>query len=267
MPQGSGNLCSPTRFANELRYVRSVISGSHEGASLLVYTKVAVPDFLKNHLTHDSRGMIPTFAPVAHRPLPGSLIGAHVRLDPLVRDDLPELYDAIGNAEVFAGGFGGGSAATPHSLDEFIAWAHWRLQWRTGNVYAVRSTAGRVVGTSTLTDFNEQDGLCHIGWTAFAPDSWGTAVNPEAKLLMLGLAFESGYGRVRFMADERNDRSRAAIAKLGATFEGISRRIGRRVDGSWLSLAEFSILDSEWPDVRAGLLRRLAVFDAMPSDA
>lgn len=206
--------------------------------------------------------MIPSFSPVATRPLPQTLRGRHVSLTPLTRDDLPDLYRAIGVADVFAGGYGGGLAALPATADEFEAWARWRLRFADGLVFAVRDTAGEIVGTSTLTDFDERLGLAHIGWTAYTPRVWGTAVNVETKLLMLTLAFEHGFGRVRLMADERNARSRAAIAKLGATFEGISRRVTRRADGSWCSLAEFSILDTDWPAVRDGLEQRLAAVEA-----
>lgn len=209
--------------------------------------------------------MIPSFSPVATRPLPRTLVGTHVALTPLTHEDLPALHRAIGVPEVFASGYGGGPAAFPASPSEFEAWARWRLRWRDGLVFAVRDTTGEIIGTSTLTDFDEQLGLTHIGWTAYAPHTWGTAVNPETKLLMLGLAFDHGYGRVRLMADERNARSRAAITRLGATFEGIARRVARRADGSWCSLAEFSILDTDWPEVRAGLEARLRDAAAVPT--
>jgi N-acetyltransferase len=91
---------------------------------------------------------------------------------------------------------------------------------------------------------------------------WGTAVNPEAKLLMLEVAFDSGFGRVKLQADARNARSRAAIAKLGATFEGIVRRDQRRADGTWRDTAVFSILADEWPAVRDGLRARLSGAEA-----
>ncbi len=206
--------------------------------------------------------MIPSFPPVATRPLPQTLQGDHVTLSPLTREDLPDLFRAIGTAEVFAGGYGGGPAALPETVDEFEAWAHWRLRFADGLVFAVRDADGEIVGTSTLTDFDERLGLTHIGWTAYAPRVWSSAVNVETKLLMLALAFDHGFGRVRLMADERNVRSRAAIIKLGATFEGIARRVARRADGSWCSLAEFSILDTDWPRVRSGLERRLTAFAA-----
>jgi RimJ/RimL family protein N-acetyltransferase len=87
---------------------------------------------------------------------------------------------------------------------------------------------------------------------------WGTAVNPESKLLLLEHAFDTcGFGRVKIQTDVINARSRAAILKLGATFEGITRRDVRRADGSWRDSAVHSILVDEWPTVRAGLRARL----------
>ena len=87
---------------------------------------------------------------------------------------------------------------------------------------------------------------------------WGTQVNPESKLLLLEHAFETcGFGRVKIQTDVINARSRAAILKLGAVFEGVTRRDVRRPDGTWRDSAVHSILVDEWPTVRAGLLARL----------
>jgi RimJ/RimL family protein N-acetyltransferase len=97
-----------------------------------------------------------------------------------------------------------------------------------------------------------------LGWTAYDPKVWGSTVNPETKLLLLGFAFDSGYNRVTIQADAINDRSRAAILKLGATCEGIQRKHRIRADGSWRDTAVYSILDTEWPAVEAGLRARLA---------
>jgi RimJ/RimL family protein N-acetyltransferase len=197
----------------------------------------------------------------AHRPTPATLSGNFVQLDPLTWDDLPALYEAIGTPEVFAGGYGGGPAGYRDSLEGFTEFAHGYYNLSANNVYAVRLASGELVGTSTLADFDEANEHTHIGWTAFAPSVWGTAVNPETKLLMLGLAFDSGFGRVKIQADAVNSRSRAAILKLGATFEGIVRRDRLRADGTWRDSAVFSILVDEWPAVRAGLVERLAAFD------
>jgi RimJ/RimL family protein N-acetyltransferase len=124
--------------------------------------------------------------------------------------------------------------------------------------------AGQIVGASTLGDLDEEREHAHIGWTGYHPGVWGTQVNPETKLLMLGLAFSRGYGRVKLQADDRNARSRGAIEKLGAHFEGIVRRDQRRADGSWRDTAVYSILADEWPDVKRRLERRLAGFEGQP---
>jgi len=195
------------------------------------------------------------------RPEPASLAGRFVRLEPLTWADLPSLHEAIGHPEVFAGGYGGGPSGYRDTLEGFTEFAHAYYDLEKNNVYAVRTPDGQLVGTSTLADFDLTNEHTHLGWTAYAPSVWGTAVNPETKLLLLGLAFDSGFGRVKIQADAVNSRSRAAIHKLGATFEGIVRRDRLRPDGTWRDSAVYSILVDEWPGVRAGLLARLAAFD------
>ncbi len=204
----------------------------------------------------------------ATRPSLTVLEGSFIRLEPLLDSHLPELYSAIGSPEVFAGGWGGGAAGHRGSEAEFVDFARGYFAFGTGNVYGVRIASGpdaaALVGTTTLGDFEEAKERAHIGWTAYAPQVWGTVVNPEAKLLLLGLAFEHGFGRVKLQADAVNDRSRAAIAKLGAQFEGIVRRDQLRADGSWRDAAVYSILGDEWATVRAGLEARLAAHGTEP---
>ncbi|WP_213815373.1 GNAT family N-acetyltransferase [Glaciihabitans sp. dw_435] len=204
----------------------------------------------------------------AIRPVYGDLEGRFIRLSPLHREELPELYAAIGHPIVFAGGFGGGSAGYRDNVDDFVEWALGYFAWDVSNVYGVRVSGGphdgQLVGTSTLGDFELAFEHTHVGWTAYDPRVWGTQVNAEAKLLMLTHAFESGFGRVKIQADVINERSRAAIAGIGATFEGIVRRDRPRADGSWRDSAVFSIIDEDWPRVRAGLLARLEPFGDQP---
>lgn len=195
----------------------------------------------------------------AHRPAPRTIEGRFITLAQLEEEQLPALFAAIGKPEVFAGGYGGGPAGYRGTEAEFIDFARGYYAWLQGNVYGVWKD-GVLVGTSTLGDFDEKNEHAHIGWTAYSPASWGTAVNPEAKLLMLAEAFDSGFGRVKLQADVLNDRSRAAILKLGAQFEGVVRRATLRADGSWRDTAVYSILIDEWPSVRAGLEERLARF-------
>ena len=118
--------------------------------------------------------------------------------------------------------------------------------------------AGTVVGTSSLGDIDLTNERAHLGWTAYGPRWWGTAVNPEAKLLLLGHAFaDCGFGRVKIQTDLLNERSQAAIAKLGATREGVLRRHLRRADGTFRDTVVFSILKDEWPMVEERLAARI----------
>ncbi|MEO6941604.1 MAG: GNAT family protein [Terrimesophilobacter sp.] len=203
----------------------------------------------------------------AHRPEPATLTGVFIRLEPLADAHLPGLYDAIGHRSVFEFGFGGGLAAFPESLEEFRRWAAARNS-PENNPFAVIVVGGprdgTVVGTTTLGDFDPYREATHIGWTAYDPRVWGTAVNAEAKLLMLQHAFDAGFGRVKIQTDVLNLHSRAAIAKLGATFEGVVRREQPRADGTWRDTAMYSVIVDEWPTVRAGLEQRLAGFDGRP---
>ena len=195
------------------------------------------------------------------RPDPHAVLeGGTVRLRALTRDDLPDLFDAIGHPEVFAGGWGGGPAAFSETYEEWLAFILDYLDWGRGNVYAVCLRDGdRLVGTTTLGDFDLRNESAHIGWTAYAPEVWGTRVNAECKLLLLGTAFDHGFERVKIQADAINERSRAAIARLGAHFEGVLRHTQRRADGSWRDTAVYSVLSEEWPAVRAGLEARVGV--------
>lgn len=194
-----------------------------------------------------------------------ALVGRGIRLEPLTPQHLPELFAAIGTPEVFEGGYGGGPAGYRDTEAGFVEFGKRYYAWESNNVYGVRLNDGELVGTSTLGDFDVQREHAHIGWTAYAPKVWGTTVNPEAKLLLLTEAFDHGFGRVKLQADSLNDRSRAAILKLGATFEGIVRRDMLRADGTWRHSAVYSILIDEWPAVRAGLLRRLGADPEVPS--
>ncbi|MDM7991255.1 GNAT family protein [Arthrobacter sp. zg-Y877] len=196
----------------------------------------------------------------ALRPLPTVLSGRYVRLEPLTPGLLPDLHRAIAVPEVFAGGYGGGPAGLHPDLEGFTAWAQAHYRWDE-LPFAVRllngNGAGPVVGTSSLADLDLPGEAAQLGWTAYAPAVWGSAVNAETKLLLLGYAFAAGFGRITLQADSRNDRSRAAISGIGAVFEGIRRRDKLRADGSWRDTAVYSILSREWPAVRAGLERRL----------
>jgi RimJ/RimL family protein N-acetyltransferase len=130
--------------------------------------------------------------------------------------------------------------------------------------YAVRLVGGdRVVGSTRFLDLAYWDdtgvpNAVEIGHTWLAASAQGTLVNPATKLLMLAHAFDTwNVERVTFKTDARNQRSRRAIGKLGATFEGIRRAHKLASDGSVRDSAYFSIIRAEWPDVRERLTTRL----------
>ncbi len=118
--------------------------------------------------------------------------------------------------------------------------------------------AGTVVGTSSYLDASPPDARLEIGSTAYVPAAWGTAVNPETKLLLLGYAFEElRCGRVQLKTDVRNVRSQQAIARLGARCEGTLRRYQRRDDDTVRDTVMFSLLAEEWPLARRHLEARV----------
>jgi RimJ/RimL family protein N-acetyltransferase len=127
--------------------------------------------------------------------------------------------------------------------------------------HAIVSKADReVVGTSSYLQIRPAHGVVEIGWTFYRPDARGGPVNPEAKLLLMAHAFEAGARRVELMVDARNQRSQAAVAKLGAVREGVLRKHKTTWTGHVRDTVCFSVLDEEWPAVRAGLQARLAAF-------
>jgi RimJ/RimL family protein N-acetyltransferase len=119
---------------------------------------------------------------------------------------------------------------------------------------------GRVVGVSSYLGVDQANSALEIGGTYYAPEARGGAVNPAAKRLLLGHAFEAGARRAQFKVDAINGRSRAAVLKLGAVQEGILRQDRVCWTGRIRDTAYFSILADEWPGVRARLDARLAAF-------
>ncbi len=204
---------------------------------------------------------------MAGAPQARALVGRVVRLDPVQVEHAAALFAALDDERVWAKGYGGGPAGRPRDQVDMLARVTGMVEAaREGRqAYLVRlcagtelGRAGTVVGTSSLGDWDLANERVHLGWTAYGPRWWGTAVNAETKLLMLGHAFDDcGFGRVKIQTDGVNDRSQAAIARLGATREGVLRRHQRRADGTFRDTVVFSVLRDEWPTVRQALLDRL----------
>jgi RimJ/RimL family protein N-acetyltransferase len=119
---------------------------------------------------------------------------------------------------------------------------------------------GRCVGITAFLKIDRANAGVEIGLTYYAPEARGGPVNPSAKRLLLEEAFAAGIVRVQFNVDEINARSRAAVLKLGATFEGIQRWDRIVWTGRRRSTAVYSIIAPEWPSVREALGQRLAAF-------
>lgn len=121
---------------------------------------------------------------------------------------------------------------------------------------------GEVVGLTTFYAIDAANAVLEVGGTYYRPEARGGAVNPAAKQLMMGHAFDSGARRVVYRVDATNARSRAAVLKLGAVQEGILRHDRVTWTGRIRDTVIFSILAQEWPAVRQRLDERLAGFES-----
>lgn len=188
------------------------------------------------------------------------LPGRVVEVEPLVPErDAEALFQALDRDPVWRH-----VAGRPQDADQYTA--AWRQRITAGMLpWVVRLRVpyaelpdGTIVGTSSYLEVSIEDARLEIGSTAYRPDVWGTAVNPDTKLTLLAYAFEGlGAGRVQLKTDVRNVRSQEAIARLGATYEGTLRRYQRRADGSVRDTVLFSVVAEEWPAIRDGLAKRL----------
>ncbi|MBT2451913.1 GNAT family N-acetyltransferase [Streptomyces sp. ISL-43] len=195
----------------------------------------------------------------AKLPRPTVLTGRHVRLEPLTRSHLPDLYVAGGRDEEVWRWQGG---PAPHTEEELGAKLDAVLEAAGRGQYVpfavIHLESGRAIGWTTYMDVSAADERLEIGWTWYGRAYWRSAVNSETKLLLLTHAFEDlGMGRVQFKTDHLNTRSQAAIARLGAQREGVLRRHRRRPDGTWRDSVYFSLLADEWPEAKARLAARL----------
>ena len=127
--------------------------------------------------------------------------------------------------------------------------------------FAVRRISdGAVVGTTSLYEIKPEHRRCEVGSTFYRSDARGGAVNPACKRLLLDYAFSSGAVRVEIITDALNAASAAAIRKLGARDEGVLKKHKITWTGRIRDTAQFAVLDEDWPEVRARLDARLAVF-------
>ena len=190
-------------------------------------------------------------------PLAVPLRGERVALEPLAPEHAEGLWVAAQPDEIWTW-----MTSLNSSRELFDRWfetsAAATREDREG-VFAVRELGGgELVGSSRFLNVRPADRVVEVGWTWLNPRVWRSGVNIETKLLQMTHAFETlGCVRVELKTDARNERSRGAMAALPAQFEGVLRNhmivpeVGQR------DSAFYSVIDSEWPRVRANLERRL----------
>jgi RimJ/RimL family protein N-acetyltransferase len=185
-----------------------------------------------------------------------TLVGRLVRLEPLDVRHAEGLWQASRDPRTWRWL----SVAQPDTREELDAWvaAALAIAEDGAEIPLVTLRHERVVGSTRFLALRPEHLSVEIGWTWLDPSVWGTGVNVEAKLLMLGHAFEQwGCRRVELKTDALNERSRGAMEAMGALFEGIHRkhmlvRGGENRDSAW-----YSIVDDDWPAGRERLLVRL----------
>ena len=185
---------------------------------------------------------------------PVTLTGAHVVLEPAAERHHADLLAAAADELVWTW------LPWPRPLSESDVAEMLAGEREVAYPYAqIDAESGRAVGVTTYRDVDERHRTLEVGGTWIGRPWWRTAINTEAKLLFLGHAFETlGANRVAIKTDIRNERSQAAIARLGAVREGVLRRQYVRRDGSLRDTVIYSIVPEEWPAVKARLESRLA---------
>ena len=185
-----------------------------------------------------------------------TLDGRFVRLEPLEERHREPLRPAAQHPEIFTVT----TSALGPLFDPYIDNALKRSASGPELAFVVWHKAmDRPVGMTRYLNIEEPHRKLEIGSTWYEPSVWAGAVNPECKLLLMRHAFETlGFNRVEYKTDLRNARSRAAILKLGAKQEGILRKHMIMPGGRVRDSVYFSVIDEEWPAVKADLERRLA---------
>lgn len=186
------------------------------------------------------------------------LTGRHVTLEPLRPEHAEPLARAIApDDDVFRW-----TSTAPRTQDEMRRWIAERAADRAQGkalAFAQRDArTGALVGSTSLFDWSEKERCAEIGHTWLAAPARRTGINTEAKLLLLTYGFETlGLARIQIVTDARNQRSRAAIVRLGAGFEGVLRSHRRGFDGGLRDSVFFSFIEREWAERKAALQAKL----------
>lgn len=179
---------------------------------------------------------------------PVILSGSSIRLEPLVREHSSDLLNAAGHDEVWTYL----DEPTPRTIRDVRVLIdeaqHEQHQGSRLPFAIVHVATSQAIGSISYINISHAHRGLEIGWAWLAPNVWGRGIFAEAANLLLRHAFEDvGAIRVAFKADVRNERSRRAIARLGATQEGIFRNHRILSDGYRRDSVFFSVIESEWP--------------------
>jgi RimJ/RimL family protein N-acetyltransferase len=186
-----------------------------------------------------------------------TLTGTTVELQPLQREHSEALLQAAADGELW--NLKVTNVPGPDTIDTYIDTALAGREAGTVIPFTIvcRDT-GQVVGSTRFWKVDRVNRKLEIGHTWLAQSTQKTGINTEAKLLLLTYAFEVlDCVRVQFTTDELNEKSRAAILRLGAVQEGIVRHERIMPDGRKRNSVRFSIIDSEWPQMKAHLQAKL----------
>jgi RimJ/RimL family protein N-acetyltransferase len=188
---------------------------------------------------------------------PVTLEGRHVRLEPLAYEHAEGLRRATADGELWTLWYT--AVPAPDAVDAYVEAALAMQAAGTALPFAVRSQAtGEVVGCTRYCHADAANRRVEIGYTWYAAGVQRSAVNTECKWLLLRHAFETlRCIRVEFCTHWLNQRSRAAIERLGAKQDGVLRNHRVLPDGSYRDTVVFSIIESEWPAVNTHLAFKL----------
>ena len=189
--------------------------------------------------------------------LPVTLEGHHVRLEPLMKAHLAGLAQVGLDEELWRW-----IPTQVRTAEEMAAYIETALEEQKRGVSLplaiLEKATGRVIGSTRYGNIDRLHHRVEIGWTWVAREWQRTAMNTEAKYLLLRHAFETlGCIRVELKTDSLNEKSRAAILRIGAKQEGIFRNHMITTSGRIRHTVYFSIVDSEWPETKARLETRL----------
>ena len=185
-----------------------------------------------------------------------TLAGTHVRLQPLAAAHASALASAVQDGALWQPFYS--SVPDPAGVQAYVATALAEQAAGRALPFVVRDAHGGIVGSTRYYDLAPGVPRLSIGYTWYAQRVQRSGLNTEAKLLLLGHAFDTlGCIAVELRTSWFNTASRAAIARLGAKQDGVLRNHMRHRDGSVRDSVVFSILDHEWPALRTHLRERL----------